>query len=194
MYGKMQESRFTETIPLICILTIEGRYPVFLHPEFPSGCTTGGLQGQQWLMAWWRATLFVYWNGRQHFFFFVHIGMNKKQRFIYIVQNLVYFRIYSKIKTKQKVLVPVKMGIHNTPWRLLPLSPLNATKILDKMHATATRGLWKINDSEQTGEREQNLKFPQTGKKIIIFLQYCPACTQGQPKTQKCSLGTEKEL
>ena len=128
------------------------------------------------------------------FFFLVHIGMNKKQRFIYIVQNLVYFRIYSKIKTKQKVLVPVKMGIHNTPWRLLPLSPLNATKILDKMHATATRGLWKINDSEQTGEREQNLKFPQTGKKIIIFLQYCPACTQGQPKTQKCSLGTEKEL
>ena len=29
----MQESGLTEIITLICILTIEDQYPVFLHPE-----------------------------------------------------------------------------------------------------------------------------------------------------------------
>ena len=38
----MQESGLIEIIPLICILTILGQYPVFLCPEFPSvGPTIG---------------------------------------------------------------------------------------------------------------------------------------------------------
>ena len=44
MSGKMQESGLTEIIPLICTFTIQGQYPVFLHPEIPSGCTGWGLQ------------------------------------------------------------------------------------------------------------------------------------------------------
>lgn len=31
------------------------------------------------------------------------------EKFIYIIKNLVYFKIHSKFKTKQKVLVPGKM-------------------------------------------------------------------------------------
>ena len=50
------------------------------------------------------------------FFFLVYTGMNEK------VKDLVYFRIYSKNKTKQKVLVPVKMGVNNTPWSPVSLS------------------------------------------------------------------------
>lgn len=37
MVGKMEESGLTDIISLICILTIQGQYPVFLHPEFLSG-------------------------------------------------------------------------------------------------------------------------------------------------------------
>ena len=47
---------------------------------------------------------------------FVYTGMNEK------VKDLVYFRIYSKNKTKKKVLVPVKMGVNNTPWSPASLS------------------------------------------------------------------------
>ena len=39
MYRKMQEPGLTEIIPLICILTIWGHYPVFL--QFPSVCIFG---------------------------------------------------------------------------------------------------------------------------------------------------------
>lgn len=53
-------------------------------------------------------------------FFLVYTGMNEK------VKDLVYFRIYSKNKTKQKVPVPVKMGVNNTPWSPASLL-LNAT-------------------------------------------------------------------
>ena len=34
----------------MCTLTVCGQYPVYLHPEFPSGHTVRRLQ---WLMAWW---------------------------------------------------------------------------------------------------------------------------------------------
>ena len=40
-----------ETIPLICILTIQGQNPAFLQPESPSGCPFAG--GLQRLMARW---------------------------------------------------------------------------------------------------------------------------------------------
>ena len=41
----MQESGFTEIIPLICTLSIEGQYPVLSHPECPQGAPLG--------MVWW---------------------------------------------------------------------------------------------------------------------------------------------
>ena len=34
----------------MCTFSICGQYPVYLHPEFPSGCTVRRLQ---WLTAWW---------------------------------------------------------------------------------------------------------------------------------------------
>ena len=37
MYGKMQEFRLTEIIPLICTSALWGQYPVFSHPESPQG-------------------------------------------------------------------------------------------------------------------------------------------------------------
>ena len=37
MYGKTQESGFTEIIPLICTSAIWGQCPVFSHPDFPQG-------------------------------------------------------------------------------------------------------------------------------------------------------------
>ena len=55
-YEKMQESRLTEIIPLMCTLTIQGQYPVFLHPESPQGDSWGWLQ---WLVAWWQHPLFT---------------------------------------------------------------------------------------------------------------------------------------
>ena len=33
----MTESGLINIIPLVCLLTISGQYPDFLHPEFPSG-------------------------------------------------------------------------------------------------------------------------------------------------------------
>lgn len=41
MYMKMQRSGLTEIIPLICILTIQGQYPTFPHPESPWGAQLG---------------------------------------------------------------------------------------------------------------------------------------------------------
>ena len=41
MYGKSQESGLTEIIPLICNLTIQGQYPVFIHPESCQGPQSG---------------------------------------------------------------------------------------------------------------------------------------------------------
>ena len=41
MYRKLQESGFTEIIPLICTSAICSQYPVFLHPEFPQGSPEG---------------------------------------------------------------------------------------------------------------------------------------------------------
>ena len=38
---KMQESGLIEIIPLLCTLTIQGQYPVFLHPESPEGAQLG---------------------------------------------------------------------------------------------------------------------------------------------------------
>ena len=50
-YGKMQESEFTEIIPQICILAIQGQYPVFLHPDIPLSWTVDvGYSGDE-LMA-----------------------------------------------------------------------------------------------------------------------------------------------
>ena len=34
MYGKMQEFRLTEIIPLICTSALWGQHPVFSHPGF----------------------------------------------------------------------------------------------------------------------------------------------------------------
>ena len=57
MYGKIQESGLTEIIPLICILTIQGQYPTFLHPESPRGAQLGMAEVNAGLVV---ATLFVY--------------------------------------------------------------------------------------------------------------------------------------
>ena len=63
MYGKMQESGFTEIIPLISTLTIEGQYPVFLHHESLQGATLGVTVVAKGLMT---KTFFIYWYGKQH--------------------------------------------------------------------------------------------------------------------------------
>ena len=39
MYGKMQESGLTETIPLTCTSAVWGQHAVFLHAEFSQGST-----------------------------------------------------------------------------------------------------------------------------------------------------------
>ena len=41
MYGKMQASRLTEIIPLICTSATWGQYPVLSHPESPQGAPSG---------------------------------------------------------------------------------------------------------------------------------------------------------
>ena len=57
MYGKIQESGLIEIIPLICILTIQGQYPTFLHPESPRGAQLGMAAVNAGLIV---ATFFVY--------------------------------------------------------------------------------------------------------------------------------------
>ena len=41
MCGKMQESRLTEIIPLMCTSALWGQYPVLSHPESPQGVCRG---------------------------------------------------------------------------------------------------------------------------------------------------------
>ena len=55
MYGKMQQSRLTEIIPLMCASAIRGQYPVFSHPEFPQGAPSRG-----WLQCLMATTSLVY--------------------------------------------------------------------------------------------------------------------------------------
>ena len=88
MYGKMQESGFTEIIPLICTSAICDQYPMFLYPEVPqgsavgSGCSLMPARWQVFLLCWvlpglvvlhrlWLQPLmtmisFVYWYGRKY--------------------------------------------------------------------------------------------------------------------------------
>lgn len=66
IYGKIQESRLTETIPLICTLPSSASNLFFCYPESPQGVppTGGGFRG--WCLD---ATIsFVYWNGQMTFF------------------------------------------------------------------------------------------------------------------------------
>ena len=62
MYGKTQESRLTEIIPLMCTSAIWGQHPAFLHPECPR-CTVGGSCGVCWLDG---CSILCYWYGRWH--------------------------------------------------------------------------------------------------------------------------------
>ena len=65
LVGKIQESRLTDSIPLICTSVVLVQSPVLFHPEFP--------QGVPWLGVWltvaydlMAVTSFVYWSGRCH--------------------------------------------------------------------------------------------------------------------------------
>ena len=48
MFGKMQECELIKIFLGICILTMEGQYPVLLYPEF-SGLTDRGVSSGPWL-------------------------------------------------------------------------------------------------------------------------------------------------
>ena len=63
MYGKMQETRLIESMPLMCTLAISSQDPILPHPESPQGSPSADCSD---LTA---ATSFVYWYGRQHFSF-----------------------------------------------------------------------------------------------------------------------------
>lgn len=64
----MQESGLIENISLIYTVTFQGQYPVFLYPEFLSGCTCrGGCCYDWWLyghnilsLLKWQVTFFVF--------------------------------------------------------------------------------------------------------------------------------------
>lgn len=53
MHGKMQESRLTEVIPLVCTSAIWGENPVLSHSKSPRDAPSGVLQQ---LTISWQAT------------------------------------------------------------------------------------------------------------------------------------------
>ena len=58
------ESGLMAVIPLIYVLAIQGKYPVFLHPEFPSGHTLSATIVAEGLMA---GNTWCLWEWQQHF-------------------------------------------------------------------------------------------------------------------------------